>query len=139
MNNYYIVDTLSDKQIEQLVLLLHKQWWCSTRTLQEVLTMIKTCLSFGLIEKSSGDLVGYARVLTDGIKYAYVYDLVVEEKLHGQGLGKFVMDAILESAKLKDLKKLELTCAPNMTGFYQKFGFSTDYGQEVVPMRLSRL
>jgi ribosomal protein S18 acetylase RimI-like enzyme len=139
MSNYYIVDCLSKKHTEQLVKLLHKQWWCSTRTLEEVLIMLKTCLSFGLIEESSGDLVGYARVLTDGIKYAYVYDVIVEEKLHGHGLGKFIINEILESPKLKDLKKLELTCAPNMISFYKKFGFSTDYGKEVVPMRLSKL
>ncbi len=105
--------------------------------MEEVLLMLKNCISFGLVENKTQNLVGYARVLTDEIKYAYIFDVMVDEKHRGEGLGKQLLDAIIQHPKLQHIKYFELTCVPEMMAFYENFGFSGDYG-EVRPMRYSR-
>lgn len=82
-------------------------------------------------------LVGFARVLTDELRYAYIYDVMAVEHLRGQGLGKLIMQHILSHPKLKNVKYFELTCVPEMVDYYKKFGFTEDYGK-VVAMRLCK-
>jgi predicted GNAT family N-acyltransferase len=137
MKSFLIIDQLNDKQILQLYDLYQKMWWSEGRTLEEIAITLKNSLSFGLIETGTQDLVGYARVLTDEIKYAFVFDVMVVEDYRGKGLGKMIMDAVVGCHRLKGIKNFELTCVPELTGFYGAYGFSENYG-EVRPMRCSR-
>lgn len=43
-----------------------------------------------------GHLVGIARVLTDGVLYSYLCDLAVEPDVQRLGVGKALVDAVLE-------------------------------------------
>ena len=137
MKKYSIIHELTSKQIGQLLELLKQVWWTKDRTEAEVVTMLKNSMSFGLINDTQ-DLIGYARVLTDEIKYAFIFDVMLAEHLRGNGLGKVLMEAIIAHPRLKNIKNFELTCAPDMVGFYERFGFSEDYGVKVRPMRLSK-
>jgi len=128
MNNFYITEQLNDLQIEQLHDLFQQLWWTRGRTMEEISTMLKNSISFGVIENDTQHLVGYARVLTDEIKYAFIFDVMTTEQLRGKGLGKIIMDAIIGHPKLQNVKSFELTCKPDMVGFYEKFNFSEDYG-----------
>lgn len=138
MKEHSIIHELSSKQIDQLLGLFKQMWWTKERTEDEVVTMLKNSMSFGIVEQDSHDLVGYARVLTDEIKYAFIFDVMLAEHLRGNGLGKVLMDAIITHPRLRNIKNFELTCAPDMVGFYERFGFSEDYGVEVRPMKLGR-
>lgn len=137
MKEYSIIHELSSKQVGQLLELFKQMWWAKDRSETEVATMLKNSISFGLINDAQ-DLIGYARVLTDEIKYAFIFDVIVTEHVRGKGLGQILMDAIIAHPKFRDVKNFELTCAPDMLPFYERFGFSEDYGVEVRPMRLSR-
>jgi len=86
--------------------------------------------------------VGYSRVLTDEIKYAFIFDLVVDERYRNQGLATMLMKAMISHPQLKNIKHFELTCAPSMMDFYSRFGFDEEYISaefgKVKPMRFSR-
>lgn len=138
MLDYAITHDLSPNQITQLMELFKEMWWTKERTESEVSIMLKTSLSFGLVEQSTKNLVGYARILTDEIKYAFIFDVMLVEHLRGTGLGKKLMKAIITHPKLQKITRFELTCAPDMVAFYEKFGFSENYGDKARPMRLSR-
>jgi hypothetical protein len=63
---YVIIDALSDAQIEQLHVLYQGEWWTTGRTLADVREMMAHCdFIFGVVERDSPELVGFARVLTD--------------------------------------------------------------------------
>jgi len=135
MSEYSISHDLSNKQIEQLFELFKQMWWAKDRTLDEVNIMLKNSISFALIENTTPNLVGYARVITDEIKYAFIFDVMVVEFLRGKKLGKFLIQTIISDARFKNVKNFELTCAPEMMSFYEKLGFSEDYGLKSIPMR----
>jgi len=138
MEPFSIIEQLDTKQTQQLLDLLHKTWWGKDRTMQDVATTLKKCLSFGLIENISGKLIGYARVLTDEIKYAFIFDVMVDEPYRKKGLGDVIMKAIIAHPKLQCIKNFELTCAPDLIKFYERFGFSEDY-DNVTAMRFKRI
>lgn len=127
VNKYVIYNELTSDQLDQLHVLMTKMWWCIDRTKDEITIMLKHCIPFAVIDTNTNRLVGFGRVLTDEIKYAYIYDVMTEESLRGIGIGKMIMNAILSHPELSRVKYFELTCAPDMVGYYEKFGFSRDY------------
>ncbi|MEM0961809.1 MAG: GNAT family N-acetyltransferase [Bacteroidota bacterium] len=66
-------------------------------------------------------LVGLARVLTDGIQTAYLCDLAVEPDVQGAGVGKRLIDEILERCSGAELVLRDSNLS---TGFYERLGFT---------------
>ena len=130
-----IITQLSDKQLDQLHCLYKEEWWSSKRTILDVKRIVKnSSLIFGLVDQSDS-LIAFCRVLTDHCIFAYIYDFIVKSDCRNQGLGDMTLKAVLDHPKLKLLDSIELVCRKNMTGYYQKYGFSVDYGQSI-PMQL---
>ncbi|OZC04640.1 GNAT family N-acetyltransferase [Rubricoccus marinus] len=65
-------------------------------------------------------LVGLARVLTDGYQVSYLCDLAVEPDVQGTGLGKKLIDTVLERCKGTELVLRDSNLS---TGFYAHLGF----------------
>lgn len=138
LNKYSIHNELTSEQFEQLHTLIQKMWWSTDRTKAEMATMLKHCLPFAVIENSTQCLVGFARVLSDEVRYAYIYDVMTEESLRGNGIGKMIMQGILSHTKLSRVKYFELTCVPEMVSYYKLFGFTDDF-EKVIAMRLTKI
>lgn len=136
-DNYSIVNELNSEHFEQALQLSQMMWWSKDRTREEFETMLKHCIPFAVIENSTQRLLGFARVLTDEARYAYIYDVMVEQQLRGKGIGKLLMQYIIHHSQLSQVKYFELTCAPDMAEFYKHFGFDTDY-KNVIAMRYTR-
>ncbi len=83
---------------------------------------------FGLV---SGDdeLVGFARVLSDRVYKAFIFDVIVAPDSREAGLGAELINWILSEPKLSSVRHFELYCAPEMRPFYERWGFSSDVGE----------
>src|SRR5947207_3356320 len=107
MNHFLIIDQLNAKQVSQLHDLFKQMWWTKDRSMEEISTMLNLSMSFGVVESDTKDLIGYARVLTDEIKYAFIFDVMLVDYHRGKGIGKMVMDAIIAHPRLKNVKRFE--------------------------------
>ncbi|MDQ7039489.1 MAG: GNAT family N-acetyltransferase [Rhodothermus sp.] len=67
-----------------------------------------------------GRLVGIARVLTDGVLYSYLCDLAVEPDVQGLGIGRRLIEAVLERCRGTELV---LRDSDLSAGFYARLGF----------------
>mgnify|MGYP001428879360 CR=1 FL=1 len=67
-----------------------------------------------------GRLVGIARVLTDGVLYSYLCDLAVEPDVQGLGIGRRLIEAVLERCRGTELV---LRDSDISAGFYARLGF----------------
>ena len=83
---------------------------------------------FGVCEPCSGRLLAFARVLTDGVFKAFVFDVIVAKDSRGRGLGSRLMRRILEHPDLREVKHVEVACLPELETFYERLGFTTDVG-----------
>ena len=125
-DSFVIVETLSERQIEEVHALIQQQWWGGKRSLEDVKLMAaNTSLMLGLIEKSSGRLVGFCRVLTDFAFRATIYDVMVAEEMKGRGLGKRLMDTLCNHPSLQRVSFIYLACEPELSSFYERWGFKT--------------
>jgi predicted GNAT family N-acyltransferase len=94
-----------------------------------------TDLIFGLSEEHSEKLIAFARVLTDNAYKALILDVIVDSTYRSKGLGKEIMQMILNHPELRLVKHFELYCLPELIPFYKKWGFIDDLG-ELTAMRL---
>ena len=65
-------------------------------------------------------LVGIARVLSDGVLYSYLCDLAVEPDVQRLGVGKALINAVIEHCEGTELV---LRDSDISTGFYSHLGF----------------
>ena len=109
--------------------LYQDEWWTRGRTTEETLTLLRRADHlFGVCEPCSGRLLAFARVLTDGVFKAFVFDVIVAKDSRGRGLGSRLMRRILEHPDLREVKHVELVCLPELETFYERLGFTTDVG-----------
>ena len=80
-------------------------------------------------------LVGFARVLTDTVYKAFVFDVIVRPDRRGRGLVRRLMDAIISHPQLSGVKHFELYCRPDVVELYTKWGFSTELSGQVFMRR----
>ena len=69
---------------------------------------------------SGGNLIGFGRVLSDGAYQAGVYDIVVKPPFQGRGIGRRIMNHLLQ--KIAHCNII-LYANPGKEGFYEKLGF----------------
>ena len=96
-------------------------YWASTRTREENDRVIDACLTFGAYE--NGRQLGYARVLTDTVAFAYVGDVFVLPAARGRGIGKALLDAVVEHPAVRHVRRTALV-TDDAHGFYEQYGFA---------------
>ena len=74
-------------------------------------------------------IIGYGRLIGDGICFMYIHDVMVEPKYQNQKIGSRIMNKLLE--KINHIKlenpyvRVYLGASKGKEKFYEKFGFIT--------------
>lgn len=71
-------------------------------------------------------LVGFARCTGDGVVEATVWDVAVHPLYQGAGLGKQLMDYVLEQLSRMGVDRVSLFADPDVVGFYQAQGWELE-------------
>lgn len=95
-------------------------WWANREKSEVREALEHTPLAVGL--RDSGELVAAARVITDFVYYAKVYDVLVSEGRRGEGLGTDLLEAVVDHPDLSD-PHLVITCREGLVEFYESVGF----------------
>jgi predicted GNAT family N-acyltransferase len=118
-----LIRQLEEHQILQLHDLYSRQWWTSERTLADIRTMLSSSdMLFAYWDRHADKLVAFARVLTDHVYRAMIFDVIVDEQLRGFGVGKQLMNDILKETA--HIERVELYCKEDKVPFYEKLGFT---------------
>ena len=76
-------------------------------------------------------LVGFGRASSDGIHRAVLWDIVVAGDLQGRGLGRQVVEGLLDSPRLRQVERIYLMTTDS-AGFYRQLGFSSAEPQQLL-------
>ena len=76
-------------------------------------------------------LVGFGRATSDGIFRAVLWDVVVDGAYQGRGLGRQIVEGLLERPCLRRVERVYLMTT-NSSGFYERLGFSGEHGQQLL-------
>jgi len=68
-------------------------------------------------------LVGFGRLVSDGILHAMVYELIVLPEYQRQGIGGEILEKLVENCKEVGVRDIQLFCARGKREFYEKRGF----------------
>ncbi|MEL7128358.1 MAG: GNAT family N-acetyltransferase [Pseudomonadota bacterium] len=73
-----------------------------------------------------GRLIGFGRVIGDGVLYFYVQDLIVRPPHRGRGLGRRLMEHLLSKIKAAAAPGASvcLMASKGREDFYRSFGFT---------------
>lgn len=112
-------DSTNRIDIPSVHAMLKKTYWAAERTLEQVAASVEQSLCFGLY--INGQMVGFARVVTDYVTFSWLCDVVIDESHRKKGLAKFMLECVTAHPKLKTTKILLKT--RDAHGLYEKFGF----------------
>jgi len=99
---------------------LSESYWAKGRTQEQVKQSIENAICFGIYLKNNQ--IGFARVLSDKVAFAYLMDVFILEKYRGNGFSQALLTAIFNNQELKNVSKWFLATR-DAHGLYRKFGF----------------
>ncbi|MBG6130501.1 N-acetylglutamate synthase-like GNAT family acetyltransferase [Aquimarina sp. EL_43] len=101
---------------------LTRSYWAKGRTKEQIQTTIEHSMCFGIYldEKQ----IGFTRVLTDYVVYAYLMDVFIIEQQQGNGYAKQLMQAVMGHPKLQTIRRWMLL-TKDAHKLYQQFGFDS--------------
>ncbi|KAF8039168.1 hypothetical protein BT93_B1655 [Corymbia citriodora subsp. variegata] len=70
--------------------------------------------------------VAFARATGDGVFNAIIWDVVVDPSFQGIGLGKAVMERLVDDLLARGINNIALYSEPRVLGFYRPLGFVAD-------------
>jgi ribosomal protein S18 acetylase RimI-like enzyme len=101
--------------------LSNRSHWAKGRSFEKVKLSVENSLCFGVYNDSE-KFVGFARVVSDYAVFAYIMDVFILEDYQKQGLGKKLMDYIMQYPKLQGIQRIMLATR-DAHGLYEKYGF----------------
>jgi GNAT superfamily N-acetyltransferase len=96
-------------------------YWSPGVSREVVERSIENSVCFG-VYAPGGEQVGFARVVTDRATFAWLADVYVESEHRGHGLGKRLVNEVLEHPELQGLRRWLLGTA-DAHELYRRFGF----------------
>jgi len=137
-STYRVIESVGDERLHQLMELYRHEWWTNNRTIEHTQAILKgSDVVIGICDEADDRLVAFARVLTDRIARAFIFDVIVAADRRGRGLGRRVVDQVLEHPAVKSVELVELYCRPELVPFYERMGFSSpDSGVVLMRRRL---
>lgn len=99
--------------------LVNRSYWAKNRSREQIEKSIENSICFGVYDE--GRQVGFARAVTDYSVMYWLCDVFVNEDYRGQGIGKLLMECVINHPELKELNGVLAT--RDAQGLYQKYGF----------------
>ena len=78
---------------------------------------------YALSAFDSGRLIGFGRVIADGVHHALIVDIIVHPQYQGNGIGSLLLEKLVTKCKEEHIRDIQLFAAADKYGFYEKHGF----------------
>lgn len=118
--------------------LSRESYWARGIPREVVARSLRNSLCFTLLapEDTGGAQAGFCRAITDRATFAYLADVFVLEAHRGRGLGKWMVERVLEHPDLQGLRRWMLATS-TAHGLYSRYGFQP-VGNPAVFMEILR-
>lgn len=116
-------DKIDNGKYSELYAFYQKEWWTAGRTFEDVELMLKGSDEFVVCYTITGEMAGFARILTDYVFKAFIFDVIIKSEFRGCGLGAEIVKRVIDHQALSKVKSFELYCPDRLAPFYENLGF----------------
>lgn len=100
---------------------INRSYWAEGRTVEEMMKCMEHSLNFGMFVNEKQ--IGYARVVTDTVQFAYLMDVYIDPEYRGKNYSVQLLEFLFASDQVKSIKVWRLA-TKDAHGLYEKFGFT---------------
>ncbi|WP_341866778.1 GNAT family N-acetyltransferase [Cryobacterium zongtaii] len=98
-------------------------YWAPGRSRARQDAAIDGSRNFGVYDSASNRQVAYARMVTNGVTFAWLCDAFVDPDVRGHGIGAMLIAGIVENCRPLGLRRIALSTS-DAHGLYAKFDFT---------------
>jgi len=103
MDKHFIKDGYDQMDFGNVAGMLKDVWWSPGIRIGEILQGAKNSALLVGVFTAENEQIGYARVISDKTRFAYIMDVVVDDRYRRQGIGRTMIRYILHHPELKDV------------------------------------
>ena len=119
------------KGIKKLQRLFNQNaFWAKNRNKNQIRKMLSNSSVIVTIWHKA-NLIGFGRATTDKVYRAVLWDIVISKKSQRLGLGKIILEALLNDKNIKSVDRVYLMTT-NSTDFYKQLGFKQNFQQSLL-------
>lgn len=122
-DSYLLTTDRSRISLDAVESFLRQSYWAAERPRESIARTLETSLCFIVIDERDDRAVAFARMVTDYADFAWLCDVFVEEDVRGDGIGKWMIECVLEHPGLKGLRRVILATR-DAHGLYARYGFT---------------
>ena len=127
--NYSIINGAENMSVSEVMALLKQTYWADQRPEEQVRRSMEHSCCYG-IRLEDGELVGFARVISDFSTTYYLCDVIIDAAFQNKGLGSELVSYIENRPEYQGLRGILIT--RDAHGLYEKFGYQTLDGRAMV-------
>ncbi len=101
---------------------LAASYWAKHVPRDKVIASLRSSLVYNLTDDRTGEQIGFARVVSDQCRFAYICDVFVLDACQGQGLGQWLIKSVMADPVLAAVDHWVLATS-DAQPFYRKLGF----------------
>jgi GNAT superfamily N-acetyltransferase len=102
--------------------LSEEAYWAKGRPREKQDAAMDASRNYGVYDSETGVQVAYARVVTDGVFFAWLCDVFVDADLRGRGIGARLIDGVMTELDGLRIRRVLLATA-DAQDVYRPFGF----------------
>lgn len=123
MEDLTIKDGLENMDFEKVTKMLSTAFWSIGIKIEEVIKGAENSTLVVGAFRDDGNQLGYARVISDKTRFAYILDVYVDDSYRRKGIGQKIIRYIRNHQELKDVYQW-LLITKDAHGVYKKVGFT---------------
>jgi len=123
MDNLIYKTTLPQKQAFYDLFTITTNWNDSYQLNSEDLFKALKNSWFMISAYDNENLVGFARIISDGVVHALILDLIVHPEFQNRGIGSRLLEMLVEKCKKYQIRDIQLFSVKGKAQFYRKNGF----------------
>jgi len=118
--DFRITDDPRAVDVDFVERMLRISYWAPERPRETIEHTLGTSIPLSLLRDDVQ--IGFARVVSDEMTFAWICDLIIDPAHRGDGLGKWFMECIMEHPAVAGTSQ-QLLRTSDAHGLYAKYGF----------------
>tara|TARA_B100001250_G_C19414170_1_gene620360 strand:- start:164 stop:640 length:477 start_codon:yes stop_codon:yes gene_type:complete len=107
--------------------------WAKKRSTKDIKKMLSNSVVVVSVWKDN-TMIGFGRATSDEIYRAVLWDIVVDKQHQNSGIGKIIVNSILENNLIAEAERIYVMTT-NFETFYSKMGFLSEEKQKLMLLK----